>query len=164
MQSLSLLYPARRCELLRLLALILVLVAFGTRFGPKKEQETSSNLFYASFVIEFFPWLMNMYVAMSSHFFCFFYHSKRNFLLSILYLAIGISLIAAFEKPDRIDLSYQKGLSGFYCICCAYSFFRTSRDLLQPTFFEMFGWFEVVFKNIIKLLAVSKSTINLLIF
>lgn len=150
-------------SIMKLLALILVLVAFGTRFGPQKEQETSSNLFYASFAIEFFPWLMNIKVVMSNQkFFCFFHHSRRNFLLSILYLAIGISLIAAFEKPERIDLSYQKGLSGFYCICCAYSFFRTSRDLLQPTFFEMFGWFEVVFKNIIKLLAVSKSIINML--
>ena len=150
-------------SVMKMLALILVLVAFGMRFGPQKEQETSSNLFYASFAIEFFPWLMNIKVVMSNQkFFCFFHHSKRNFLLSILYLAIGISLIVAFEKPEGIDLSYQKGLSGFYCICCAYSFFRTSRDLLQPTFFEMFGWFEVVFKNVIKLLAVSKSIINML--
>ena len=150
-------------SIMKVLALILVLVAFGMRFGPQKEQETSSKLFYASFAIEFFPWLLNIYVAMSNHLFYFFCNSWMNFLLSILYLAVGISLIVAFEKPDRIDLSYQKGLSGFYCICCAYSFFRTFRDLLQPTVFEMFGWFEVVFKNIMVLLAVRKSTINLLI-
>ena len=142
---------------MKLLAFLLVLAAFGMRFGPDMEKETSCSLFYTSFFIEFSPLLINIYVVMSiKNFWCFFYHSKRIFLLSMLHFAVGIILIHAFRCPGTIILPYQKGLAGLYCICSAYCLFRTTRDLLQPTFFEMFGWFEVVFKNIIKLLAVSK--------
>ena len=146
---------------MKLLALILVLTAFGKRFGSEKEIETSSKLFYTSFAIEFSPLLLNICRAKKmmqmKKIWCFSYHSKRHLFLFILHLAIGISLIIAFEKPGEIDPPYQKGLAGFYCICSAYCLFRTLRDLFQPTFFEMFGWFEVVFNNIIKLLAVSQS-------
>ena len=148
---------------MKLLAFLLVLTAFGLRYGPQQEKEKSSKLFYVSFGIEFTPILINIYVAKSFRnfgcFFKFFYHSKRTFLLSMFYLAVGISLIIAFEMPHQISLSNQKGLAGLYCICSAYCLFRTSKDLLQPTSFEEFGWFEVVFKNIIKLLAVSKSSV-----
>ena len=150
---------------MKLLTLLLVLVAFGLRFGPRQEKEKSSRLFYISFCIEFTPIFFNIYVAWSIKnsiknfgcFFRYFYHSKRTFLLSMFHLGLGISLIIAFERPLQVTLSNQKGLAGLYCICSAYCLFRTSKDLLQPTVFEMFGWFEVVFKNIIKLLAVSKS-------
>ena len=149
---------------MKLVALALVLIAFFMRFGPSKEKENSSKLFYASFGIEFFPLLLNLFVwpLQKTRFKLFFYHSKRTFLLFLLHLAIGISLIIAFEIPGQkgfpFDASDQKGLAGLYCICSAYCLFRTSRDLLDPTTIEMFGWFEVVFKNIIKLLAVSESS------
>ena len=148
---------------MKLLAFLLVLTAFGLRYGPQQEKEKSSKLFYVSFGIEFTPILINIYVAKSFRnfgcFFKFFYHSKRTFLLSMFYLAVGISLIIAFEMPHQISLSNQKGLAAVYCICSAYRLFQTLRDYLQPNFFEMFGWFEVVFKNIIKMLAVRNSLI-----
>mgnify|MGYP001158888670 FL=1 len=147
---------------MKLLTLLLVLVAFGLRYGPRQEKDMSSKLFYVSFAIDFFPILINIYAVRAMRkfgwdcFFHFFYHSKRTFLLSMFYLAVGISLIIAFVIPGQINLSNQKGLAGIYCICNAYCLFRSSKDLLQPTVFESFGWFEVVFKNITKLLAVSK--------
>ena len=150
---------------MKLLTLILVLVAFGLRYGPQQEKDISSILFYVSFAIDFFPILINIYIIYGvratrnfgwESFFRFFYHSKRTFLLSMFYLAVGISLIIAFAIPGQINLSNQKGLAGLYCICNAYRLFRSSKDFLQPTVFESFGWFEVVFKNITKLLAVSK--------
>ena len=142
---------------MKLLALILVLDAFGLRYGPQMENELTSNLFYASFVIEFSPCLINFYVGKSiKDFWCFFYHSKESLILFIFHLSMGISLIYAFRCPGTISLSHHKGIAGLYCICSAYCLFRTVRDLFQPTFFEMFGWFEVVFKDIIELIAVSK--------
>ena len=141
---------------MKLLALILVLAAFGLRYDPQKDDEVSSKLFYTSFIIEFSPCLINIYVVMSTKdFWCFFYHSRKMFLFFMSHFAIGICLIHAFRCPGTIILSHQKGLAGLQCICSAYCLFRSIRDLFQPTFFEMFGWFEVVFKDIIKLLVVS---------
>ena len=146
-------------SVMKLLALILVLRAFYLRYGPTIETEKSSNLFSASFSIDFFPLLLNITVVKNLKKFekiwSFFYHSKRNFLMFMLHCAIGITLIIAFEIPGKISISNQKGLTGLYCICSAYSLFLTSRNLFPPTAFEMCGWFEVVFQNIIKLLAVS---------
>ena len=116
----------------------------------------STKLFYIPFAIEFCSWLINVSWSWRAwQFYRHFHHIKRTVLLSTFYLAVGISLIISFQIPGRINLSNQKGLAGLYCICSAYSLFRTSKDLLQPSVFEMVGWFEVVFKNIIKLLAVS---------
>ena len=72
---------------------------------------------------------------------------------SVLKFNGGRLLIHAFNLPGAVSLSYQKGLAGFYCICSAYCLFRTSNEIF---FVDMFGWFEVVLKNVIKLLAVSK--------
>ena len=116
----------------------------------------STKLFYIPFAIEFCSWLINVSWSWRAwQFYRHFHHIKRTVLLSTFYLAVGISLIISFEVPGQINHSNQKGLAGLYCICSAYSLFRTSKDLLQPSVFEMVGWFEVVFKNIIKLLAVS---------
>ena len=142
---------------MKFLAIAFVLAAFFMRFGPSKEEEKSSKFFYASFGIEFSPFLLNLFVwpLKKTTFYLFFHHSKSTFLFFLFHLAIGISLIVAFEIPEQIDPPDQKGLAGLYCICSTYCLFRSSRDLLDPTFFEMFGWFEVVFKKIIELLAVS---------
>ena len=65
--------------------------------------------------------------------------------------------ISQFIGSEKITFyhSHQKGLAGLYCIFSGSCLFKTCRDVFQPTALEMLGWFEVVFKDIIKLLVVS---------
>mgnify|MGYP007022711217 CR=1 FL=1 len=153
----------------------MLFIGFGLRFGPQKEKEMSSLLFYAVFAIEFSPLILHCVVVTKalrrrynkkedSNFMNIFFHTKRRCLLILTHLAVGLSLVTAFKFPETISLSYQRGFAGFYCICAAYQAFRTWRDLLQPTVFEMFGWFEVVFKNIIELLAVHSWLLLTFVF
>ena len=141
--------------LMKLFALGFVFKLFSDRFGPQKDTTKSSANLYFSMFVEFSPWLMDLYILVTIKDF---FRSFLRSLLSLFHFAIGISLILAFNHPDQfeINLPDQKGLAGLYSICSAYSLFRTFRDLAPPNWFEMFGWFEVVLKNVIKLLAVSK--------
>ena len=162
-------------SVMKLLASLMLLSGFGLRFGPQNEQETSSLLFYAAFAIEFSPLILHCAVLMkacwrwlknknSQTFMNACYHSKRRCLFVFMYLVVGLCLVIAFRYPGTIILSYEKGLAGLYCLCAAYQAFRTWRDLIQPTTFEMFGWFEVVFKNIIQLLAVHSWLLLTFVF
>ena len=143
---------------LKLLALLLAFTSFYLRFGlTNDEADKGKSLFFAAFGFELSPFLNVQYIK---SFWTSYYpgQSQRRFYLLMLHLAIGIVLSISFAT-DALSLSYQKGLAAVYCICSAYRLFQTLRDYLQPNFFEMFGWFEVVFKNIIKMLAVRNSLI-----
>ena len=126
-------------------------------FGPQKDTDNNAGriAFYTYFFIEFSPWLIDVIAFKSTKKF---YRSKRSVLLSSFHFVIGIILIIAFERPNafEINLSNLKGFVGLFCICSAYSLFGTFRDAAPPYVFEKYGWFEVVFWNITKLLAVSK--------
>ena len=154
---------------MKLLAFVCLLVAFGLRYGPQKEKDITPILFYISFGIEFCPCIFNLFFLCVNGSQAFNlkvwksllnYYSFMDCLFFLTYFLthfiFGIFLIHAFRSPEVITLSDQKGLAGCYIICCAYSLFRTFRGLLLPNWSEMFGWFEVVFKDIIKLLFVSK--------
>ena len=144
---------------MKLVAFLLILTAFGLRFGIEKEKDTSSKLFYASFAIEFASLLLNCFTIKNFEKLCgFFQDSKRRFLLFITHFGMGVALIYAFETSEEISLATQRGLAGMYCLCSVYTAFRSVRELVQPTWFDRFGWFEVVFINILKLLAVSTYT------
>ena len=164
-------------SIMKLLASLMLLSGFGLRFGPQNEQETSSLLFYAAFAIEFSPLILHCAVLIKAcrrwlknklqnpqTFVNACYHSKRRCLFVFMYLVVGLCLVIAFRYPGTIRLSYEKGLAGLYCLCAAYQAFRTWRDLIQPTTFEMFGWFEVVFKNIIQLIAVHSWLLLTFVF
>ena len=144
---------------MKLVAFLLILTAFGLRFGLEKEKDKSSKLFYASFAIEFSPLLLNCYTIKNFEKLCgFFQDSKRRFLLFITHFGMGVTLIYAFETSEETCIATQRGLAGMYCLCSVYTAFRSVQDLVQPTWFDRFGWFEVVFINILKLLAVSSCT------
>ena len=135
----------------KLLEFILLFLAFPERSGIIN----SSVALIISLIVQFSPWIIDL---------CIFYKERCIFrtlgdcLLSLFHFVIGIWLIIALEFPDqKINLSDRKGLTGLYVMCSAYSLFRTFRDFVPPTWFEMFGWFEVVFRHIVKLLAVSKQ-------
>lgn len=145
---------------MKLLTLLLLLSTFCLRFGPRKEKNTSAELFYCAFGFDFFPLLFHCCVVVPftrcwNDFYTFFYHSKGRLLFVLLHFSLGISLTVAFGAPNQISGPSTKGLAGLYCIICAYEAFQTWKYILPPTASEMFGWFEVVFWNIIKLLAVS---------
>ena len=145
---------------MKLLTLLLLLSAFCFRFGRQKEKNTSAKLFYCAFGFDFFPLLFHCCVVVPftrswNDFWTFFYHSKGRFLFVLLHFSLGISLTVAFGTSNHVSVPSTKGLAGLYCIICAYEAFQTWKYILPPTASEMFGWFEVVFWNIIKLLAVS---------
>ena len=145
----------------KLVTFVCLLTAFGLRFGPNGDVGMGSTiLFFLSFSFEFLPALLHLIMIVINKAKCpiliFFHNSKMRALFYLLHLSVGVSLACAFTMEGSI-ISHReaKGLAGFYCILSSYTFFRTCRDIFQPTSFEMFGWFEVVFTNIIKLLAVS---------
>ena len=131
---------------MKLVAFVLLFLAFPERSGIIKQSEALTF----SLIVEFSPWLIDLWILCRKGDF---FRTRGGCLLSLFHLAIGISLIIASEI--EVNLPDQKGLAGIYIICSTYSLFRSFRDFVQPTLFEMFGWFEVVFWNIVKLLAVS---------
>ena len=163
--------------IVKLLSFLALLISLGIRYGPSKNDhgKISLGLFGLSFAIEFFPWLIDCVVRICvstcprkncdnvsiknfwklCKYLCKYFWPGKDFVLFLIHCAIGISLIIGFACPGQISLPNQKGLAGWYCICSAYCLFRTIRDFAPPTSFEMFGWFEVVCKDIAWLLFVS---------
>ena len=146
-------------SIMKLLAFLLVLVALFLRYGPLDNLSTLSTcLFSISLFIEFTAGLFNLIVVCKTKN-C--YHCKMYYSLCMVNFFIGIILmsqfISQFIGSEKITFyhSHQKGLAGLYCIFSGSCLFKTCRDVFQPTALEMLGWFEVVFKDIIKLLVVS---------
>ena len=147
-------------SIMKLLAFILVVVALGFRYGPQKDNLSTSStcLFSISLFIEFIAGVFNFIVVCLTKN-C--YHCKMYYSLCMVNFFIGIILMSQFISQsigsEKITFyhSHQKGLAGLYCIFSASCLFKTCRDVFQPTALEMLGWFEVVFKDIIKLLVVS---------
>ena len=153
---------------MKLITFLLLLTSFGLRFGPKTDLSISSKLFYTAFGLEFSTLVLHIVHCLiilckekstiwNCHYGVFFHCSWHRMFFTLVHCITGILITFGFamHSLDVVPSREIKGLCGIYCIFSSYTAFRTCRDIFQPNYFEMFGWFEVVFRNIIKLLFVS---------
>ena len=132
--------------------------SFNSNGSEYQDMDISFWLYLVSFIFEFTPFVLD--IMFSIYQLCsekqiskfYYYHNIVRFLCIWLNLAIGSAMFMVWSTPSS-DLVSYKGLAGVRLLLTSYSLFEFWKECIMPH--EMQSWFEVVLRDVIKLLLVS---------